>query len=311
MNKGVVCAFPKITADGKTRVWHPENKDWYLEEKLDGSQLSFCATKTGMAFYNRGKELNHNDPGWVFESVISALKTLREKLSPGYMYHGECIVKCKHNVICYGRVPKFYFVLFDVQDIQCGYFIWRDGVEREAHAIGVEVVQLLWKNDNPAIQPVEKIESLLDTFESMLGGDAPEGIVLKHPSYNKNAGQQSSPPKLSATKIKFVRDAFKEEHKRPNKKERIHPAVPLTPEQSLERIMSWFPKEPRWNKAKQRLRDVGAITGEPENAQKERNLIMAEARRDFKEECKDALKDLLWVEFGQRLTQSITDGMGQ
>lgn len=308
MNKG--CSFQKITAEGKTRVWHPENKYWYLEEKLDGSQLSFCVTDTGMAFYNRGAEINQNEPGWVFEAAISALSTLRSKLTPGYMYHGECITKCRHNVVTYGRVPKFYFVLFDVQHQGDGHFMGRPSMEFEAAVIGLEVVQLLWQNENGDVQPAETIERLLESFESMLGGtEKPEGIILKHPTYNKNAGEDA-PPRLSATKIKFVRDHFKEEHRRPKKKDRAVPAVPLTAEQSLERIMSWFPKEARWNKAVHRLRDRGVITGLPENAIKERNTIITEARRDFKEECKESLKDLLWAEFGQRLTQSITDGMG-
>lgn len=78
----------------------------------------------------------------------------------------------------------------------------------------------------------------------------------------------------------------------------------------MDRIIGMFSKQAYWNKAKFRLRDRAVITAEPENAVRERNAIMEEARRDFKEERKETLKDLLWAEFGQRLTQAITDGMG-
>jgi hypothetical protein len=309
-----VAGYPKINADGKMRVWDERNKDWWIEEKIDGSQLSFRVITTfdheHMIFYNRGKEINQIEPGWVFEAAMAALGTLKSKLVTGIMYHGECIVKCKHNVVRYGRVPRLYFVLFDMQYIVGGVYVSRNDMEAHAVGLGLECTPVLYANADPAIQPGAKAEELIAAMTagcSLLGGeDLPEGVVIKHHSFVRSENGRTV-----ASKIKVVREEFKEEHRRPKKnKDAAAVVVPqtLTAEESLERIMSWFPKEARWQKAKQRLRDQGLITGEPENSLKERNAIREETRRDFKDECKEPIKSLLWAEFAQRLVQSITDG---
>lgn len=309
MHSSIVAGYPKVNAGGKLRVWDERNTDWWIEEKLDGSQLSFHGTFNGnMIFYNRGKEINQTAPGWVFEAAIAALSTLRLKLVHGIMYHGECIVKCKHNVVRYGRVPRLYFVLFDMQYLKDGLYVSRNDMESHATILGLECVPVLYANADPAVQPGAKCDELITAMTpgcSLLGGeDLPEGVVIKH-----HAFVRSENGKTVASKIKVVREEFKEEHRRPKKnKDAIAVPLTLTADESLERIMSWFSKEVRWQKAKQRLRDQGKITGDPENGLKERGAIRDEARRDFKEECKESIKSLLWAEFGQRLTQAITDG---
>lgn len=288
--------YPKIEAKGKLdKDWSEENKDWYIEEKVDGSQLSFNARGD---FFNRGRLLEY-PCGWVFDKAIAALSTLQNKLNPDYMYHGECIVKPKHNVLWYGRVPKFFFVLFDVQDGECNY-LQRDKLEQVAQELGIECVQLLYQNVDAQVQPRHVIPKLLESSSCMLGGnDKPEGIVVKHPRFTKPGG------KVSALKVKIVRKEFKEKHHKPQFKPETQE---LSPEESLMRIMSWYSKEARWEKASQRLRDRGELSGDPI---KDRGKIMEEARRDFMEEEKQNLKHLLWAEFGQRLVQSITEGMGE
>jgi len=307
MPRSIVAGYPKVNADGKLRVWGERNKDWWIEEKIDGSQLSFRLHQDRLVFYNRGNEINADAPGWVFEAAISALSTLKPHLTRNVVYHGECVTKPKHNVVRYGRVPRLYFVLFDVQYVADGTYASRSVMELHASELGLECVPVLYANEDPAIQPGAKADELIAAMTpgcSLLGGeDMPEGAVIKHHKFVR-----SENGKTVASKIKVVRDAFKEEHRRPKKNKDTAVPQTLTADESLERIMSWFPKEARWQKAKQRLRDQGKITGDEENSVKERGAIRDEARRDFKEECKDTLKSLLWAEFGQRLTQAVTDG---
>lgn len=295
MKGPLVADYPKISSSGSNRVWTAENYAWYIEEKLDGSQLSFTHD---LRFSNRGRELT-KPFGWMFDRAISALSTLQGKLKQGYAYHGECIVKPKHNVMHYGRVPRLFFVLFDVQD-EKGAWLSCDQVTEEAERLGLERAQVVARGTIEAFQPPQPLDEFLNSIQSMLGGkEGCEGIVLKHAHFNKGHG------KFVATKIKIVRDSFKEVHRKGNA---LAEKQQLTPEQALDQIMSWYPVEPRWQKAKQRLRDQGKITGLDEHAVKERGAIMDEARRDFQEEEEENLKRLLWAMFGQTLVQRITEG---
>ncbi len=296
--------YPKIVANnGLNREWTGHNANWWIDEKVDGSNLSFVLQGTDIVFMNRNSVIS-KPYGWVFDKAISALSTLKKHLVLDHVYHGECIAKPKHNVIQYERVPKFYFVLFDIQD-EDGTFLKRHDVVNAAKFLGIECVQCFHINDSESTQPTQIVDHLFKCFAngsivSMFGGTAPEGIVIKHPSYLK------SNHKVVATKIKVVRDEFKEMHRNGNK---LAEKQVVTPQDSLDRIMSWYSADVRWRKATFRLRDQGKITGLEENAEKERQAIMNEARRDFQEEEEENLKAFLWAEFGQTLVQRITDGL--
>lgn len=305
--------YPKIPSSGgiDRAEWSDEcNKLWHIEEKIDGSQLSFYKSESNgeITFMNRGGILK-KPYGWMFDRAISALTPIIERYGLlDTIYHGECITKPKHNVIQYGRVPKFYFVLFDIQDLNRGNYIDRVSMEVEAHRIGFECVQCLFRFSTSKDSPIprEAMDELLHFIENgaivpMLGGaEKPEGIVFKCHRFTKR-GQNHS----SATKIKIVRKEFKEKHAKPNK---LAEKQVITAQESIDRIMSWYSVEARWIKATQRLRDQGVITGLEENTVKERNKIMDEARRDFLEEEEETLKGLLWAEFGQTLVQRSTEG---
>ncbi len=291
----------KQTVNGE---WTGPNAFWYIEEKVDGSQLSF-AKKDGILFFaNRGTYIKQPPP-WLFAGAMIMLSTLTSLIPEGYVFHGECVSKLKHNVCKYGRVPKYQFILFGVKEGD--RTLDRSEVETVAKEIGLECVQLLWQNDVETTQPAHVVDLILrgievGAFVSMLGGDKPEGIVFKHYARVKKNNNK----KTTATQIKVVRKEFKEKHaagggERP---------VPTTQEEKIAFIMSHYSREVRWQKATHRLRDRGVITGEPENAIKERGQIMAEARLDFEKEEAKHLKDMLWAMYGQMLVQSITDGMG-
>ena len=279
MKEGQLSFYPKISSSGLAKPW---NAGWYIEEKIDGSQLSFCRQEiTGVIFFNRGRPLE--PPYGVFQEAVFALQKITAGIPLNTVFHGETVTKLRHNVVRYGRLPRFFFVLFDVQNPD-GSFASRAEVESYASQLNLECVQLLHAPcADLSIQPQHVIPQL--STVSMLGGDAAEGVVVKHPAFDKGHGH------TSARKVKVVRKEFKEQHKA--KKDKLEG---LSANEKLALIASWFPAEPRLRKAQQRLRDQGKEDASWHD-------VLNEAKRDLEAECGDQLKDLLWACFGQELVK--------
>jgi len=58
-----------------------------------------------------------------------------------------------------------------------------------------------------------------------------------------------------------------------------------------------FPKEPRWAKVVQHLKEKGELS----NTVKDIGRIIPELEKDFEEECSEIIKDLLWTEYRRRI----------
>ena len=143
-------AYPSInTLDIKsTKSWQ-ENYNYYIEEKIDGSQFSVVscsmsartlyraerARVDSSALYNVRADIEHDttlsqlsiiiEDGVLlfynkhkragmnnsFEKAITMLsfKYNHGILNPNYTYHGESVCRIKHNVCVYERTPKYYF----------------------------------------------------------------------------------------------------------------------------------------------------------------------------------------------------------
>jgi len=317
-----VFKYPSIAkGKGNGRDWSTgTNDEWTIEEKIDGSQLSF-QTDDGLKvhFYNRGNEkFPPYDP--LFERSIKAIQTFVSKLQIGCIYHGEIICRPRHNVILYERVPRFNFIMFDFQNTEHEYQSSRIMAE-EANRIGFEHTQILWDNgtslndnNNLPITPTQKIDELMKAIEegklkSCLGG-RPEGVVLKHPRYVKEFttpdGEVKS--KMAATKMKSVCKIFKEQHH--VKKEKL---PQLEPNDVINQIMSWYPQEAWWRKAYQRLRDNEVIHEGDDKLQRDKDgaKISEEVRRDFLEENEEQLKELLFAAFSMDIAKGVSTGASQ
>lgn len=322
--------YPKIpSGKGKGRNWTHENSKWWvIQEKIDGSQLTFWKPlkfnevaddwQSGpMEFFNRGKQ---KTPPFdmQFDRAIAALKTLESELTPGYIYHGEVVCRPRHNVIQYDRVPRFNFILYDVQDGTGRYHIHTMMVVH-AKMLGLEHVPALWNNNpdrNPdaseKITPAEKVEELIAKMEtgelqSCLGGRA-EGVVIKHPFYRKDSRRPDDKTVEKATKLKSVCRRFKEEHH--VKQEKL---LPQPTEAILDEIVSWYPPQPWWRKAYQHLRDDGVIKeGDPlEQRNKDGGKLAVAVREDFLTEHGDQIKEILYAAFSQQIAKAISAGCSQ
>jgi len=271
--------YPKIDSAGLKRDYSLSILPTTIQEKLDGSQMS-CSWHNGvLKFFNRGREIV--EPiDFIFEKPISVLR--KHLTQPDeFVYHGEIISKLpRHNKIHYGRYPRHYFVLFDIQT-EDGKWLEYPQVKEHAERLGLEVVQCFY-HDWPK-EPVEEItKNILSRIESgelksMLGGDdRPEGVVVKNPSFLKENG------KVSASKVKVVRKEFKEAHKLKS------PFVAKDEDANLivDRILDCFPRQPRIDKAVQKLRDRGIVDASEKS-------VIRFATNDLKEECEGIILEYL------------------
>jgi len=280
------------------RDWSADtNAHWHVSEKLDGSQLSFALDARGtLCFYNRGKTASGENP--AFRRACLLLTALAKTLDARYMYHGECLQSRRQNVLAYERVPRYCFVLFDVQD-GAGRWLTPDEVASEAARVGLESVQIPHVNTKRGAAPGEMCALILAQIEageltSMLGGHVLEGVVLKHNSYTARSGARTT-----ATKLKLVTDRFKEAHKIGGR------AAKDVPEGDFaEFIGSHFDTSARFAKAAQHLREANTPADTT-------SALAAELDRDFDKEYRSLVCDLLWGKYGPAVRKAARRSLSQ
>lgn len=286
--------YPKIGTNGLDRNFDDCRSETSIQEKIDGSQLSFLVEPNGeVRFFNRGREIENNASDSVFGKATSLLSLfLKDKKDiDSFIFHGEAVTKLRHNKVVYARTPHLYFVLFDIQTKDTKEWLPVERVCELGKAIGLEVAEPLWMGTENPRPHVKRIFALMETGEipSMLGGDVPEGVVVKNPRFIKKG-------KESATKIKVVRKEFQEQRSLKSKKS----GVDEDPNAICRRIMDCFPREPRWDKGIQKMRERGADS---------LPYLIKIVQRDFKEECEHILIEYLKQELVPHLIKEFTRGL--
>ncbi len=297
--------FPSIETIkiNSKRLWNEgDNYKYYIEEKIDGSQLSmFINDNDHISFYNKNKTVSENN-----SAFMKAITMLRYKydgkniLNQNYIYHGESICRIKHNVIAYSRTPINYFIIYDIYDITTNKYVSLETKKEETKRIGLEMVAILYYNSDPETNPYTTCTKLIEQIEtgelqSCLGGTL-EGIVLKHHEFSQNN-------KVSATKLKYVTNKFKERHVIKQ------PKVELSADDFLNSLGNSFCTEGRFHKAYQHLVESGKIT---ENNVKRNDLdkIIGELNTDFDKEYQEELMLLLWTEFSPHIKKLARNNVG-
>jgi hypothetical protein len=296
--------YPSISSvDAKTKNWEsevPENNDWYIQEKVDGSQLSFRLDASNGEIIFKCKTSVAGPKNSSFVKSMTMLKTLKELLNPKYIYHGEAVGKRRHNTLTYERTPKYYFALYDIQDENNNY-LGIVAMHTEAARVGLECVGLLYDNAPTREQkdPVKYARGLIDLIadgkiESCLGGPV-EGVVIKHPNYYNSRKKAHS-----ATKVKMVTASFKEfnHNKKPKKTDQ-------TPLEYLGYLGSMFNNEARFTKALYRLRDTEKLT---DDKKANFELLEQELDADFEKEYTKLVSAYLWAEFGPIISKKARSG---
>ena len=112
-----------------------------IEEKVDGSQISFGLIDGELKIRSKGADIYPQAPEKMFKAAVETIQTL--PLEPGFTYRGEYLAKPHHNALMYDRVPKGHIILFDINTDEEAYLPW-DQKALEASRLGLEVVPAMY-----------------------------------------------------------------------------------------------------------------------------------------------------------------------
>lgn len=261
-----------------------------MQEKVDGSQISFGSFDGELKIRSKGKELVLDAPEKMFRKAVAAIRDRHEAglLVDGFTYRGEYLETPAHNVNRHDRTPQDHIIIFDVCS---GYetYLGPAFAQLAAFDIGFEYVPVFYTG---RVNDLESLLSLLDR-ESVLGGCKIEGIVVKN--YHRFGSDGK------ALLGKYVSDKFKEAHGKVWKN-----TNPKSGDIILDLQMR-YKTEARWQKALQHLRELGQLTDTPADIGK----LIVEIQRDTDWECSEEIKELLYKWAWPKIARHITGGAPQ
>jgi hypothetical protein len=256
-----------------------------IQEKVDGSQISFGVINGNLSVRSRGQDVT-NDTTGMFSKAVKELQKRKDFMFEAAIYRGEYLQKPKHNKKTYSRIPKGNVILFDVE-YPDGTFANPTTLLLEAHQLDLECVPTFYEGNAIAIQ--DMLPSYL-TNESILGGTRIEGIVIKN--YYKT--DQNGKTLMG----KLVSDEFKESM---NTKDNVNK---LDEKEIVSVIVNMYNKEARWSKAVQHLNE----NKELHYSDKDIGNLIREISIDFEKECQDEIKDWLYKKFRKPIIRGIVEG---
>lgn len=284
-----------IPAYGKVIVYgHRYNKmildsPVVVQEKVDGSQISFGLLGGELKCRSRGQAIDMDGPDKMFIKGVEYIKSISHLLIPDYIYREEYLQSPKHNTLTYNRVPDNNIVIFDVETGFYEYVADQEYLKELAAEIGLEFVPVLYQG------MVRTIEQAMDFLEaqSFLGGQKIEGVVIKNYSIATEMGTLCT--------AKIVSADFKEKHiegwkkTNPNKKDII------------ESLTDMYKTEARWNKAIQHGKEEGWLQGAPQDIGPLIKAVQLDVEEEEKEEIKEILFKWAWSQLGRTLTSGLAE----
>ena len=270
-------SYPHILALGHKALVDLLKHPVVVEEKIDGSQISFGIDETGeLQARSRGSEILIDAPDAMFARGIEAIRERADGLITGWTYRGEYLQKPHHTALTYNRIPKGNIILFDI-NIGLEDYLPYEAKAAEAERIGFEVAPRLFEG----IVTKEILVELLSR-ESILGGPKIEGVVIKPIGYGL-LGVDGK-----ALLGKFVSEEFKEVHRREWKK-----GNPSNKD-IIGRLIERYRTEARWEKAAQHLREIETLQDMPQDIGPLMKEVIADLLREEVSGIKDALFAWAW-----------------
>jgi hypothetical protein len=266
-------SYPKVLNIGHRYIQDLFNGTWHIEEKVDGSQISFGEIDTELFVRSKGQMLVTDAPEKMFASGVEAIKAVQDKLRENWIYRGEYLQKPKHNALTYDRIPDNHIIIFDIET-EPNNFLSPEEKKAECKRLGFECIPQIEIPQERGLAS-EWIPPLLDR-DSVLGGQKIEGVVIKN--YTRIT------PDGKFMVGKFVSEAFKERHDKEWKK-----ANP-TKKDVLQELVESLKTEARYNKAIQHLKEKGVLTNTP----KDIGNLLKEIHKDIIEEESEYIKDTLY-----------------
>ncbi len=260
----MISSYSKIYDIGHRQVKELFNEEVLIEEKVDGSQISFGIYDGELKMRSRGADIHVDTPEGMFSKAVEAVKYL--DLMPGWTYRGEYLQKPKHNTLAYARIPKNHIMIFDIDKGGENYLNYYDK-QVEAGRLNLETVPVLFEG---TITTVGKVTALLERV-SVLGGQKVEGVVVKN--YHRTSDDKKT------MMGKYVSEAFKETHQKAWKASNPNSG------DIIENLIGVYSTPARWDKAIQHLREAGRIEDSP----KDIGPLIQEVKRDVFEEESEAI----------------------
>lgn len=278
-----ISSYPSIYAIGHRLIQGIFDSDVLVEEKIDGSQFSFCRMEGELVCRSKGQQINIQEPEALFNKAVESVKAL--DLKDGWIYRGEYLKSPKHNTLAYTRHPANHVIVFDICS---GIETYLSPIEKkqECDRLGLECVPAFFEGK---VGGLEQFNSFLDS-ESILGGCKVEGVVVK------NYSMFGDDKKILLGK--YVSEAFKEKHQTDWKTR--HP----TRTDAVELIISQLKTEARWNKAIQHLRDNGKL----EHSLRDIGLLIKEIPNDILKDSEQEIKDQLFKHFWKEIRSGVIRG---
>ncbi len=280
----MITKYPKIFAIGKDEVKDVFRDSVVIEEKVDGSQLSFGVFNGVLVIKSRGAMLDVNAPEKMFKNAVSSLQERKNILVPEHTYRGEYLSRPRHNAITYDKVPDGHVAIFDINDPQGNPLAVSDK-HKYAEEAGFSHTPILFYGDMKSLEELIRLAS----GESFLGGSQMEGVVIKN--YFREGWHH---PWIFA---KYVNDNFKEVLKKPKS----------TKPGTLDQIIESYRTDARWQKAIQHLEEEGLLNGDMSDIPQ----LMKAVNLDVLEEDGEVIKERLFKSSWKEISRGIVKGLPQ
>ncbi len=286
----MINSYPSIYNLGHAAIADLLKSPVLVEEKVDGSQISFAKHDGELMMRSKGASLNILAPEGMFKRGVETVLQLTEKLRPGYTYRGEYLNAPHHNALTYDRVPSGNIIIFDINPALETYL---SPIEKRdlAAEIGLECVPVLFEG---MIEDVNQFRKLLET-QSVLGGQKVEGVVIKPADYNLFGRDKK------VLMGKFVSESFREVHAETWEADHKQKGS----QDVLEILKAAYGTAGRWNKALIHLKEQGKIV----NELKDIGELMKEVPEDVLKECTDQIKDDLFKWAWPQLRRKLCHGL--
>lgn len=284
-------SYPSIYNLGHAAIADLFKEPVIVEEKIDGSQISFGVTPEGeLRMRSKGAPINTVVPEGMFAKGVEAVKSIQHLLVPGWTYRGEYLAKPKHNVLNYDRHPALHIILFDINPAPESY-LGMDQKREEAARLGLECVPTLFRG---SIMDPASLRSLLETM-SVLGGQKIEGIVIKPEKYDLFGRDKE------VLMGKFVSEAFRETHSKTWTKEYDTPGG----KDIIALIGAQYSSQARWQKAVIHLAEAGKLEHSPRDI----GYLIPEVPKDIAKECTEEIKSALFEWAWPQLKRAVIRGL--
>lgn len=287
----MLSSYPKVYAVGHPAIAGLFDAPVYAEEKVDGSQLSFCVWDGQLMVRSRSKQIDIDGPDDMFKLAVEQLKDRQPVIPGGIVFRGEYLMRPKHNVLAYDRTPKDNIILFDAMVGPEDYATKAD-LEAMADDMDFETVPTLSRG----VTCVDDVRRLMDTV-SVLGGQKIEGLVFKR-EHGDRAFLKDAKPMVG----KYVSEAFKEIHRAAG-----NPLGRTRQKDAVGELVSRYRCQARWQKAVQHLKEAGNLKQEPADI----GPLIKEIQDDLIQECGDEMKNYLFERFKKDVLRQVIQGMPQ